>query len=828
MKQFFAVLFLFLYSTNSVFSQDKNGKISGSVTDGTGKGIEAATISLYRLKDSALVKVAVSSKQGGFDFEKIANGSYTIGVSAVGFSKFRSQAMEISLSNQTVQLPAFQLKSAGKSLGEVTVTGKRPLIENKIDRTVVNVDASPTNAGATAMEVLEKSPGVSVDNDGNISLKGKQGVIVMMDGKPTYLSAADLAAVLRNLPASSLDQIEIMPNPPARFDASGNSGVINIKTKKSRSDGFNGSVTVGGTMSFYERDNALIYPLKQNTSINLNYRKKKVNLFGNFNYNYREGKSDLELSRNFYNKDGTLNSKSLSTTEFNGLNNNYALKIGLDFYADKKNVFGIVVNGFGFWGYPKSTSLQSIQLPDGRVTSELHSVSASQLTFFNYSTNLNYKHNFDSAGREITVDLDYIGYANNTQSLLTTDVYDGKGDYTGGMILKGDIPAYINIYSIKSDYVHPLKKDMRFEAGFKSSFVRNDNEVDYERDQNGVWVKDSRSNRFVYNENINAAYATLNKKWKKWSIQAGLRLENTIAEGHQVTNDSTFTRDYTSLFPTSFINYDVNKSNSFTLSYGRRINRPNYQDLNPFTWFLDSLTYRQGNPYILPQFSHNIELRHTFKGQFTTTFNYTLTNDVISQILKQNTEQKITYLTVDNVAQYQNIGIAINAPVKFAKWWNSNIFLNVYNNKYTGDYYNSFTGKNDPIDMQYTSFMVNITNTYTFKKGWSGEISGWYRAKGIEQLSISEPMYFMNIAGQKQIMKGNGTLRFNFRDPFHWQQYRGSTRYSDIDMKIHNRWDNRNLTLTFSYRFGKNTVAQARRRNSATNEEQNRVGGASQ
>jgi len=267
---------------------------------------------------------------------------------------------------------------------------------------------------------------------------------------------------------------------------------------------------------------------------------------------------------------------------------------------------------------------------------------------------------------------------------------------------------------------------------------------------------------------------------------------------------------------------------SFTLSFGRRIDRPNYQDLNPFVWFLDSLSYRQGNPYLLPQFANNIEFRHTYKGKYTTTINYSVTDDVISQILKQNTEQRTTFLTSDNVAQFRNVGIAINAPVQYSKWWSSNIFLNVFNNRYTGSYYNSFTGNNDPIDVDYTSFMINVSNTFTFQKGWTAEVSGFYRAKGVEQLSISEPMYFMGLGGQKTVMKGKGTLRLNIRDPFHWQQYRGYTRYSDIDVRVRNKWDNRNATLTFSYRFGKSTVAQARRRSTGASDEQNRAGGGQQ
>ncbi len=826
-KTLLSIVYLLLFSLLT-FAQNKIGKITGSIKDGNGTPIDAATVTLLRAKDSALSKVAVSNKQGEYEFEKIAEGRYLISVTAVGFGKKLGSVFEITASNSTVQGIDLALERKGKALGEVTVTGKRPLIENKIDRTVINVEAAPSNAGATAFEVLEKSPGITISNEGAISLKGKSGVIVMIDNKPTYLSSADLANYLKNLPASALDQIEIMPNPPARYDASGNSGIVNIKTKKSRSDGFNGSITIGGSVSLYERNDKLETPMRQTTSINMNYRKGKLNVFGNYNFNYREGMGDLYINRKFYEKNGDLNSISQSHTEFTGLNNNHTLKFGVDYYLNKKNVIGVVVNGFGFFGKPTPYSLQKISKPDGTVESILESNTTNDLTFFNYSANVNYKHTFDSIGREITFDLDYVAYDNTSNTLLVTDIYNGSGGKLGSMRLLGNIPSKIDIYSLKSDYVHPLNKTMRLEAGFKLSYVTNDNEVDYRRPNNGVWVPDSRSNHFIYDENINAAYVSVNKKWKKWSAQVGLRAENTNAKGMQVAIDSGFNRHYTNVFPTTFVNYDMDKNNMFTLSFGRRIERPNYQDLNPFFWFLDSLTYRQGNPYLLPQFAYNSEFRHSWKNILTTTLNYSITEDVISQILKQNTEERITYLTVDNIARFRNMGLAINAALKPMKWWNSNIFFNVFNNRYTGTYYNSYTAKNDPIDLGYTSFMVNITNNFSFKKGWSAELSGWYRGKSVEQLSISEPMYFMTVGAQKIILKNMGTLRLNVRDPFHWQRYAGSTRYSDIDLQVRNKWDNRNITFTFSYRFGKSTVAQARRRNTGTSEEQNRAGSGQQ
>lgn len=808
------------------FAQSKSGRITGVIRDDKQKGIDGATVSLLRAKDAGLVKVVLTDKSGHFEFEKIADGDYTVSITVTGFEKKSSQSFSISADKSQVVVDPVQLTPVAKALSEVTVTGKRPLIENKIDRTVVNVEAAPTNAGATALEVLEKSPGITVDNDGNISLKGKQGVIVMMDGKPTFLSPTDLANVLRNLPASALDQIEIMTNPPARYDAAGNSGIINIKTKKGKTEGFNGSLTVGGTLGFYERNNALLTPIRSSNSINLNYRKGKINVFGNLSYNYNENLSNLYLTRKLFDKGGDINIISNQTSDFNGRNNNYTAKIGVDFFQSKKTVWGVVLNGFKFFGRPSSLGSQVFTRPDGSVESILESNGFTKLNFANYSANMNFKHTFDSTGRELTADLDYVGYSNVGKSILTTASYDYPGRIeTGHFALKGNIPSNIDIYSVKSDYVHPLKKDMKLEAGFKISYVHNNNQVEYLRDNNGSWVKDGRSNHFLYTENINAAYVTVNKKWNKFSGQAGLRMENTVAKGNQLTNDSSFTRNYTSLFPTMYLNYEVTKHHMLTFSYGRRIMRPNYQDLNPFIWFLDSLTYRQGNPYILPQYSNNFEIRHSYKNGLTTVINYTQTDDAISQLLIQpNLDERVTFLRPDNVASQKNIGLAITAPAKINKWWTSNIFFNLFNNHFTGIHFNPIKQQNDQIDVQYTSYLLNITNNFNFPKGWTAEVSGFYRAKGVDGLTLANEMYFMTLGGQKTIMKGKGTLRLNIRDPFHWQRWGGTTRYSNIDVSVRNIWNNRGATLSFSYRFGKSTVAQARRRSTGANDEESRAG----
>ncbi|MBI3138429.1 MAG: TonB-dependent receptor [Sphingobacteriales bacterium] len=815
-KYLTCLLFLVSWSVAAT-AQSKTARLSGQVQDVSGKPLPGVTISLFRIADSSMLKTAITGKEGRYEFENLSGDNYLLQASAIGYDAAKATIV-IAEDGGDAEAAAFILAVASKNMEGVTVTAKKPFIETKIDRTIVNVDASPTNAGATALEVLEKSPGIMVNNDGAISLRGKAGVIVMLDGKPSYLSPADLANLLKNMPASAIEQIEIMTNPSAKYDASGNSGVINIKTKKGKAAGFNGSFMAGITTSFFRQSGTLYVIPKSQNSFNFNYRKNKINFFGNYNPNVFRGQSTLDISRTKLDEDKNVLGYNEVNTRFKFGNNNHTLKLGLDFFADKKNTFGVVLSGFTFSGHPTPQTITLSMDENRQVLNSMLSRTNNKLRFQNFTSNFNYRHQFDSAGRELTVDADFIAYDNSSRMTLTTEFFNSAGQsYGDPLILKGHLPSSIQIYSLKSDYVHPLKKAGRIEAGIKSSYVTNDNLVNYERWDLSKWVTDSRSNHFIYEENINAAYLNANKQAGKWSFQGGLRLENTVAKGYQVTNDSSFKRNFTNLFPSAFISYAADKNNQLTVSYSRRITRPNYQDLNPFIYFLDSLSYRKGNPFLLPQFTNNMEISYSFKGKLITTLNYNSTHDVISQILKADGD--LVFLTSDNVARFRNMGIAITAPVPVTKWWTANLFTNIFHNHYSGMY------EDKPLDMAYTSFMVNMTQTFTIKQGFTLEMSGFYRAKGVDQLSINEPMYMISFGGQKQVMKGKGTLRLNLRDPFWLQRYAGRTEYDVIKTRVQNRWDNRQVTASFTYRFGKNNAQnQPRRRNSASQDEQNRVG----
>lgn len=822
MKKILTLLAVVLTLSNASFAQLTNetqnekrvsGKIKGTVIDGNTKTIESATITLHKAADSSIAKMSVADKTGKFEFDNVALGKYFVSISAIGHDKGFSEPIEVSASNLMVTLKTIELVPQAKAISGVTVTSKKPFIEQKAGKTLINVEASPTNTGLNALELLEKSPGVTVDNDGNISLKGKQGVTILVDGKPTYMSGADLAALLKNMQSSALDQIEIMTNPPAKYDAAGNSGIINIKTKKGIVKGMNGSANASFTQGVYSRFNA---------GVNLNYRNEKINLFGGYNGGKYEGYNKLTIDRTIYQPDNkTIENLAdqLSRPHFEGLYHN--VKAGIDYYFTKKTVLGLVVNGNFNDNDEDPTSTSFMRFPDRSVKYSILSNGLNKRKWTGISNNINFKHTFDSTGREITADVDYAFYNNRSKTELNTQSFDEDGvKKDGDVILKGVIPSDIDIYSAKVDYVHPFKKGVKLEAGFKTSYVTTDNQVEYFRNSGTGWNPDDRSNHFIYKENINAVYAIFSKSMKKWELSAGLRLENTNAKGQQIVRDSSFKRDYTNLFPNVGLSYNASEKNQFNFSYSRRINRPDYDDLNPFVFFLDSLTYGQGNPYLQPQFTHNFELSHTFNKFLTTTLNYTQTDDIITQMLRQEGEK--TFQTRDNFNSMKQIGLAVMANFKVTKWWNINLYTNVFNNHYEGIYQNGM--KNDPVDIQFTTFTGNMTNSFTIgKKGWNAELSGWYRTKGSEGLLVINDMGAMNAAVSKTILKKQGTLKLGVRDVLFTQQFSGYAKYSNVDVNIAGRRDTRQVNLSFNYRFGKKNIAPERRRRTGATDEQNRV-----
>jgi hypothetical protein len=391
------------------------------------------------------------------------------------------------------------------------------------------------------------------------------------------------------------------------------------------------------------------------------------------------------------------------------------------------------------------------------------------------------------------------------------------------------LPVDINIYSAKADYTQPFKKGLKLETGVKSSYVNTDNAANYFNvTPVGMEADYDKTNRFRYRENINAAYINLSRQYKKFGVQAGLRFENTNYRGHQLGNpqkpDSSFARTYNNLFPTVFLSYTADKSNQFGLSVGKRIDRPAYQDLNPFLFFLDNYTYQAGNPFLKPQYTNNIELSHTFKGFLTTTLNYSRTKNFFTETFEQNTDTTRAdkgYATIvrrGNIGVRDNAGISVSAQVPVTKWWTAVLYGNYNYNRFKGELYGEMVNVNG------SNVLFNANNQFHFGKGWGAELSGWYRSKGVEGQIILNGFGAASAGISKQVMKGKGSIRLNIRDMFYTLQVSGDINFQKTAAHFKNTRDSRVAGISFNYRFGKPLKdARNNKRSGGASDEQNRV-----
>lgn len=806
--------------TSLLYAQPK-GKIIGVFTDNNQKPIPGASVSLKRVKDSSTIKAAITNSEGRYQFNDLKEDSYFILATSVGYMQTFSHSMEINSENIFITVPPLIMMQDPKTLQKVSIEAKKQLIENKIDKMVVNVDVLSAAGATNALEILERTPGVSVTNDGTISLQGKAGVIILIDNKKTFLSASELANILRSLPSSTLDQIEIMTSPSARYDASGNAGVINLKTKKNKFAGFNGTILASITAALYNGSNSFYLIPRTQNAFTFNYRKNKINLFGNYTPSIFSSQYEQTVSTRFFDRNANLIGFSNEFTSMKMHNNNHLLKIGIDYSVDKKNELSFVISGFVFDKHSVPEMNTSLYESPDVLTSTLHTKATEDLSFKNLTSSFSFKHLFDSAGKELTVDGDYLIYKNSFYQDRNTSAYDKNGQVKTTVSTHGQLPISVQIYSLKGDYTQKFGKNIKFETGIKFTHAKNNSLVSYETQVQNSWLPDPDPDRFVYEETNSAVYVNLNKQMKKFQLQGGLRLENVNISGRQVVSNTFINRTFTNIFPSGYINYNINKRNQLSILYSRRVGRPTYNDLNPFAYVDDSLNQRQGNPMLLPQFSNNIELKYAFKQRFIASINFNRISDVISHILKQvpDVNTGTGYLvrnTPENVAVVNNIGLSVIAPLQVSKWWNTNTSVTIYNNHYKGVY------NSDKVDLSQTSFQVNLINTFVINKKTNADLTVFYLSKSVNELTFLEPLYYTSFSVRKQLMKDKGSLNFTLRDPFGWQQLKGEIKYGNIHSKFYRLADLRRLSVTFRYRFGKNQLKNPKA-GSKIVEEQNRI-----
>ncbi|TXK48080.1 TonB-dependent receptor, partial [Pontibacter qinzhouensis] len=691
--------------------------ITGFVQDEFRQPVEFANVALLRAADSTLVKGSLTDASGTFVFDNLPATSYYVVAMMVGFSKTQSPEITLATGAEQVQLQPLVLQQAATNLKEVVVEGQKPLIEQHLDKTVLNVENSIIAAGSTALEVLEKAPGVSIDQNENISMRGRQGVIVMIDGKPTQMTGTELANLLRGMSANAVEKIELITNPSAKYDAAGNAGIIDIKLKRANNLGTNGTVSSSFGQGQYS---------KSNQGLQLNNRSSKFNVFGNYNYVYRSDFTQLDIYRQFFDSEGAYKGTYDQQNRFNFRVNSHTLRLGADYFLTPGTVIGVVTNGFLLDINRDNFNRSNIYGMPERAESYFLTNAIAGHDRNNQGLNFNIKHTLDSLGREISADLDYLLYHNHDRQNFTTNYYNQLNETTqAAYLLHGGLNGSLKIRSAKIDYTQPWQAvGGTLEAGLKSSLVTADNNLTFYDRSNGNEVLDTdKSNHFVYREHIHAAYLNSSKKWESISLQLGLRLENTQAKGQQLTDGQEFDRTYTQLFPSAFLGYTVSKKNEVGLSVSRRINRPSYSQLNPFKNFLDPSTYSAGNPFLRPELSYSFEFSHTYDQRFTTKFGYSRTTDVLIQVLAPDmAAEKLVAQTMQNLAQLDYYSLTVSAPVSIGSWFSSVNNGTFYYALYQGNLARTNLNNGRP------SYTLNSNNTVKLNRGWSAEVTGEVRS----------------------------------------------------------------------------------------------------
>ncbi|WP_316841066.1 TonB-dependent receptor [Pedobacter gandavensis] len=767
--------------------------IYGKLLDEKAQHIPFASVTVLRYADSVKAYAVMTDTAGNFVLSRVKNGRYLLKISYIGYMDYYSTVIELSNARNLHHMGAIRLNPDSRLLNTVSISGQRPLIEQTLDKTVMNIEKSIFAEGNTALELLNKAPGVTVTENGEVSLKGRSGTTIMINGKPTYLSGDQLANLLRGTNSSSISRIEIMSNPTAQYDASGSGGIVNIIIKKNLLIGFNGSIdgNIGAGND-----------IRNGQGIALSYNTTLLNTYGSYNANNQNLESKSSAERLFYN--GNLQTKSallqsiLQENQEKAKLRSHNFRFGIDLNLDENNTLGFLMNG-AVGKYPTqqpSTSILRDANGEKRWSALTQTNNKERWTDLLY--NVNYVHKFNKEGHELKADVDYVYHFSKMNQQLDTRYLlpDGISNRAPSG-RKGDIPSNDDVYAAKIDYILPLGKKTKLETGWKGSYVRTENNLQYDTLKNNSYLSDaSTSNHFIYKEHIQAAYLNLNTAWAEYQLQAGLRAEYTNTKGHQITSNMTFKKDYLGLFPSLFLTRDFSENHQLKTGYSRRIKRPSYWDLNPFRVYDDPFAFYEGNPFLKPAIVNAIELGYALKSRYFASLSYNHTADVIAEQVGQLDAGATTFQRPENIGSFDNFGLSITASTQIFKWWTGSQFLNVYHNRY------KINGQTETAINSGNTLSLNSQNTFNLGKGWKAELSAFYISEEVSGITTTSPYSIISSGIQKEVLKGKGSLKFMVNDIFEGYRIKRKMAYESVLFLSRHNSDSRYGLLSFSYRFG--------------------------
>jgi len=786
-----------LLSCVIVINLNAQSSIKGKVFDEKQKPVKAATVLLFQQKDSSLVMSALTAESGAYTLDNIKNGNYRVMVNMLGYKKLNTR---VTVTGNTVEVPDSKLVPDAVTLGEVTVVATKPFLEQRADKLVVNVEGSATAAGSTALEVLQKVPGVMVIND-QVKLAGKSNVSIMIDGKPSQYT--DMSQILGTLSAANIEKIELITNPGAKYDAAGGA-IINIIIKKNANLGTNGTAQLATGMGLYTKgkDGVDRNYYRLSPFLSLNHRKDKLNTYGSISFFHRNLYQYSEFDR-------LISANRFFQTNYSPNDrNSFNYRAGADFYADNKNTFGILVRGFHLTNDENTiNTTQQSKASTGELLSMFNTFNNASIKRNNLAANVNWKHNFDSTGKDLNIDFDYSTFQLSNNSDITNQLSGGSKTLNNQFV---DNPVKFGV--LKLDYSNPFNKDTKLDIGAKTSVATINNYLVFKKSN---VIDPTRSTDFEYTENLNAVYASFQKKIEKWEFIAGLRAEQTVAKGKSVSVE-VLNRNYWQLFPSAFLTRKVDKNFSTVLQYSRRVDRPSYQQQNPFIQYLDSLTYTRGNPLLRPQLTDAYKFSVTYQNQPFFSVSYNKTKDVIFNDAPKQ-EGNLTYTTPENLAAFENLVFELNFPIEFGKkisGYGGNQFIyNHYKADYLGGTY----------DRSKWNWQAYWQVSYKPKPGWNFEVSGFYTTALLEEFIEIGELGNLNFAIQRTFLEKKARISLNFNDILFSQKNRGSIVYQDINLSFRQLNESRNVRLVFTYSFGNQKLKAARSRSTGSDAEASRV-----
>lgn len=784
-------------------------KLSGNLLDPDEQPVIYANVALHQAIDTSLIKVEVSDEEGYFEFKSLPVGNYFLKVSYVGFNEL---VREVSQTTEDQDLGSLIFTSTAVDLQTATVTASRVMVEVKPDRTVFNVDGTINSAGDNALGLLRKAPGVLVDNNDNISVLSRSGVLVYIDGKRLPLQGEDLSNYLQNIPAEQIDRFDIITNPSAKYEAEGNAGIIDIRLKKNKNEGANGTFSSNLSQGQYTRGNA---------SASGNYRNGFVNIFANGGYS--GGKNFNTIDFLSFQNGLQLN----ETNRFEREWDSYDYRLGADFFVSKNSTLGFIVTGRDNDGLGTSQNRISIaREATGDLTDSIL-IANSNSNFLRTENTFNLNYRYEKEQTSLNIDADYGLYRNKNLRFQPNRYYDPSGENILTEVINSfDTPRDIDIYTFKVDFESNVGKG-KLGVGSKLSKVGTDNTFLFYDVLNGDDIlNDQRSNQFDYDEMVTAGYVNYSRPLgEKWNFTAGLRAEYTDATGDLQAFDPELQEppvefNYLSWFPSAGLTYQVSQQNTLSLNYGRRINRPDYNVLNPFNNQLSELSYEKGNPFLQPEIVNNLELGYTLKYRYNFKIAYSKTIDQITRLIgPSETDDRASFITWENLATQKILSANISAPVQIMKKWNAyfNLSASYLNNQ--ADY-----GGNAIVDVQAGTYSIFQQHTIDLPKNFKAEVSGWFSGPGVwGGVFRYDPSWSLNLGIQRKFLNDKLNVKLSAQDIFYESGWEGYSRFNGLYSVGNGNWDSRQVSLSLSYNFGNQNI-KARRHQTGLEDESKRVG----